>query len=382
MPSEKMPITRSVLTWARQRAGYSLEALQAEKGFAKAGLWENEDSDVFPSYPQLEKLSEKLKVPIAVFFFPEPPEIPPVEKSFRTLGPDQVAMIPPRIRLLLGKAKAFQLSLVELTGGENPAERLITREYRPNARVSIDRMAARVREYIGVPIEEQFRWAGPDTALKAWRNALESVGVYVFKDQFRQDDYSGFCLYDDEFPIIYVNNSTTKTRQCFTLFHELAHLLFHTSGIDTVEDDYIDALPEGDQKIEIICNRFAARFLVPEDRFEKALGDRNATEETAADLASLFNVSREFIFRMFLDRGLITEKKYRAAVKLWNSQKKPSSGGDPYRSKIAYLGDGYIDLAFSQFYRNRIDEIQLADYLDIKPKNVATLESYVTRGAP
>jgi Zn-dependent peptidase ImmA (M78 family) len=73
--------------------------------------------------------------------------------------------------------------------------------------------------------------------------------VSVFKDAFRVDDYSGFCLYDDEFPLIYVNNSTSKTRQIFTLFHELAHLISHTSGIDTLRNDFIDRLPDNERKI-------------------------------------------------------------------------------------------------------------------------------------
>jgi hypothetical protein len=35
--------------------------------------------------------------------------------------------------------------------------------------------------------------------LKRWREAIFSVGIYVFKDAFRVDEYSGFCLYDEIF---------------------------------------------------------------------------------------------------------------------------------------------------------------------------------------
>jgi Zn-dependent peptidase ImmA (M78 family) len=248
--------------------------------------------------------------------------------------------------------------------------------------VSVGTVANSVREYLGIPLEQQFGWRNNDAALENWRQALVSVGVYVFKDQFRQDDFSGFCLYDDEFPIIYVNNTTAKTRQIFTLFHELAHLIFHTSGVDTLNDDYIDALPKDEKRIEVICNRLAARFLVPEDVFDRAFTGRPASEATAEELAGLFKVSREFIFRKLLDRDLISEDDYRRAAKRWAAQKKPGTGGDHYNTKIAYLGPEYINLAFSQYYRNRIDEAQLADYLDTKPKNLATLEEYASRRAP
>ena len=76
------------------------------------------------------------------------------------------------------------------------------------------------------------QWRKDDTALTAWRSAFYRVGVTVFKDAFGADEFCGFSLYDEEFPVIYVNNSNAKTRQTFTLFHELAHLLQSTSGVD------------------------------------------------------------------------------------------------------------------------------------------------------
>lgn len=372
-----MPITPSVLTWARVRAGYTLAA--AEEAFRNIGAWETGDGA--PSYPQLEQLADKFKVPVAVFFFPEPPDVPPIEETFRTLDPDRFEVIPPRVRLLLRKARSFQMGLEELNRGRNPAPRLITRDLSFSPRENIESIAATLRDYLGVSFEVQFAWRDHDTALSQWRQALGKVGVYVFKDQFRQDDYSGFCLYDDEFPIIYVNNTTTKTRQIFTLFHELAHLLFHTSGIDTPDDAYIEVISGDAKRIEVICNRLAAAFLVPEDKFEVAYAGRRPDEATAQELAAHFNVSRESIFRKFLDRDLITQEAYDAAAKLWKSQSQGGSGGNHYNNKIAYLGTDYIRLAFSRYYQNQINEDQLADYLDMKPKNLPALEERILERA-
>lgn len=373
--SEAMPITPEIVTWARERAGFSVDAAMAD--FRKIAEWEA--GETFPSYPQLERMADKFKVPVAVFFFPEPPDLPPIEETFRTLGPDQIADIPPRIRLLLRKARTFQMGLEELNGSRNPARRLITRDlaFRPSD--DIERIAGEVRNYLGVSWEQQFGWGSAETALEEWRVILLGVGVYVFKDQFREPDYSGFCLYDDEFPIIYVNNTTTKTRQIFTLFHELAHLLFHTSGVDIQGDGFVDRLAGDERRIEVICNRLAACLLVPEDRFEAAFQGRPPTEATAAELAQLFSVSREFIFRKFLDRDLITTAEYEQAARRWASQGQRGTGGDHYNTKIAYLGTEYINLAFQRFYQNRIDYNQLADILDTKPKNLTRLEEYVSR---
>jgi Zn-dependent peptidase ImmA (M78 family) len=249
--------------------------------------------------------------------------------------------------------------------------------------MSVDTMAERVRNYLGVSLEQQSAWRDTEDALKQWRDALYRVGIFVFKDAFREESFSGFSLYDDVFPIIYVNNSQATTRQIFTLFHELGHLLFHTSGIDPLDDQYVEHLPERPQHIEVLCNRFAAQFLVPEKAFHEAFAGQPATERTAEILALRFHVSREFIFRKFLDRGLITQDDYTRGAKRWAAQRQQggeSSGGNPYWSKLAYLGRDYVALAFSQYHQNRIDEAQLGEYLDMKPKNLGTLEEYFVRG--
>jgi Zn-dependent peptidase ImmA (M78 family) len=376
MPREQIPVTPSVIAWARERAGFSVE--EATENFAKIAAWEA--GEAFPTYPQLERLADKFKLPIAVFFFPEPPDLPSISESFRTLPAEEFAQIPRRVKFLLRKASALQINLSELCQGQNPADRLITRDLEFRANVNLEAMGRQVREYIGISLEEQCSWDTDDDALKNWRKSLSDIGVFVFKDAFRVPEYSGFCLYDEAFPIIYVNNSVANTRQIFTLFHELAHLLFHTSGIDTIGDDYIPALPAPSRRIEVLCNQFAAQYLVPEAAFRDAFAGLNPSENTAEFLAARFHVSREFIYRKFLDRGLIEEAAYTEAAARWAGQRQPGVGGNPYWTKIAYLGREYIELALRQYHQNRIDQNQLAEYLDSKPRYVGTLEEYFSRG--
>ncbi|MEM9618868.1 MAG: ImmA/IrrE family metallo-endopeptidase [Pseudomonadota bacterium] len=377
MSKEAIPINPAVLTWARTRAGFSID--EAKEHFKDIEAWEDLNQESGPSYPQLEKLADKFKTPIAVFFFPEPPDLEPIGNSFRTMPEQQFELIPRQVRFLLRKAKALQLNLAELNNGHNPAAHVITRELSFPVNVSIADMATAVRNYLGITLEQQMGWASPEKALESWRHRLHDFGIFVFKDAFKQADFSGFCLYDDAFPVIYVNNSTSKTRQIFTLFHELAHLLFHTSGVDKFQDDYIDALAGDAKRIEILCNRFAARFLVPDDAFEQQMGGLDADRETASLLAGRFHVSREVIYRMMLDRNLINQAEYTDAAVAWAGEKKSGTGGDYYNNQIAYLGPRYISLAFQQYYNNRIDQTQLADYLNIAPRNVGPLEEKLIR---
>ncbi len=369
---DALPITPAVVKWARERAGFSID--DASRIFKKIAAWEAGESA--PSYPQLEQMAEKFKCPVAVFFFPKPPDVPALEQSFRTLTADDFAAIPRTVRAFLRKGQAMQINLAELNDGKNQAPRLITRDLKIATNASLDEIAVEVRKYLGVNLEEQARWESTEQALEAWRDAFAQVGVFVFKDAFRAKGYFGFCLYDDEFPIVYVNNSCTKTRQIFTLFHELGHLLFHTSGVDMIDDQFIQHLPPTDQKIEIMCNGLAAKVLVPEHAFDRMLQGKAADRNTATALAAYFSVSREVIYRKMLDRGLIVIEEYNDAAKQWENQIKPqqAASGNYYNTHYVYLGRRYIDLAFSRYYQQRFDDVQLAGYLNIKPKNLPTFE--------
>lgn len=369
---EGLPITPAVVQWARERAGYSMD--DAIRHFSKIATWEA--GEALPTYVQVENMAERFKIPVAVFFFPKPPELPPIEQSFRTLTAEDFAAIPRTVRFFLRRGQAMQLNLSELNDSKNPAGRVISADLKFSPSDSIDKIAAELRAYLGVSIEEQASWKNVDKALENWREVFATkAGVYVFKDAFRAPNYFGFCLYDDEFPVIYINNSSAKTRQIFTLFHELGHLLFHTSGVDLLDDYFIGHLGNAEQKIEIICNRLASSVLVPDEVLDKMLDGTKIGRPLAEQFANYFCVSREVIYRKFLDRELIDSDEYGAAAKEWAAQMKPKgaeSSGNYYNNQHAYLGQRYIDLAFTRYYQHRLDRGRLAEFLNLKPKSLPT----------
>ena len=375
MAIERMPITPEVLTWARERAGYKLDELAEKAEFRKISEWES--GKLGPTYRQLEGISKILEIPMAMFFFPKPPDLPPIEETFRTLGSTQFNEIPPFVRLLLHKARSFQAGLNELNQGRSPTERHIVRDIRFNFNEPVESVAADIRDFLGVSLDKQFAWEDDDAALKGWRSALYHVGVTVFKDAFREEGYCGFCLYDEEFPVIYVNNSNIRTRQIFTLFHELAHLLHRTSGIDK-QSKFEHELAREHAQTEQRCNALANAILVPATALEKEVQVVGQSRTVVEKLAKRFSVSREVIYRNFLDRGWIEQTEYEAAAIEWTSQvsKVRNKGGNYYRTKIRYLGEEYISLVLSRYYQGQFEDEDLADYLDIKLGNVDRLEEY------
>jgi Zn-dependent peptidase ImmA (M78 family)/transcriptional regulator with XRE-family HTH domain len=370
--SNALPVTPAVVQWARERSGFSLS--EASERFKKIAAWETGEAG--PSYAQLEQMSDLFKTPLAVFFFPEPPTLPSIEQSFRTLSPDALAEIPRSVRMLLRKAQAMQLNVAELHDGKRSAVKNVQQFFHVKQATKIDAIATEVREFLGVDLDEQFSWKGVETALQKWREAFERVGIYVFKEAFKAEDYFGFCLYDEEFPIIFVNNTSTKTRQIFTLFHELGHLIFNTSGIDYRNDMFVDNLGSKEKRIEIICNQLAAKVLVPDSKLDEFLKRSEPNRQTAEVLANTFNVSREMIYRKMLDRGLVSRVEYFAATVIWNNQQvKGVGGGSFYNTQWVYLGRNYIDLAFSRYYQQRFDDVRLAEYLNVKPKHLPRFET-------
>ena len=235
-------------------------------------------------------LTVSISARLLFFFFPSIPEEEAVEQSFRTLPEQELQRIPSRILYLLRRARVFQLNLAELYDGVNPARHQILRDLEFAPSVIVSEMAQRVRSYLDIDLAEQQSWDEGDDALKRWRTVLEDHGVFVFKDSFNppgkkkvegvESTFSGFCLYDTDFPVIYVNNNKAKNRQIFTLFHELAHLLMHTGGVDTRQDDYIEYLTGNNRRIEILCSQFAAEFLVPSEDFQARLVGKRIHEES------------------------------------------------------------------------------------------------------
>lgn len=375
----KTPVNPDVMRWARESANLTIDevTIKLKKSSEVIEAWENGlDS---PSYAQLEKLAyDVYKRPMAVFFFPHPPKEDDTKKSFRTIPEAEFNRLPSTLIRQIRKARVKQENLYELCDGVNPSSEQLLNDLKGVVGHGLKELAAAIREYLDISLSKQKSWDTIETALETWREAFEDSGVFVFKEAFRNDDFSGFCLYDRVFPLIIINNSMAKTRQIFTLFHELGHLLFETSGIDKLNDDFVNILPEQERDVEILCNRLAAEILVPSDDFDLSARGIRVDEASVAKLAVIYNVSREVILRKLLDRGTVSESTYKELTTKWieEAKKKLESkgGGNYYNTQIAYLGDKYLEIAFNAYYRKTINDMQLADYLNVKIDNLNSLE--------
>lgn len=380
-------IQPSLLIWARTSVGLSVADVSK---ILKRQSKEIEDWEAgigAPTYAQLEKLAYQIyKRPLAVFFLPSPPEEISLQTEFRTLPDADMQSISRDTYLHIRKAHAYQLALQDLFGGNNPNESCILKTLSLSPQKSIEGQAQNIRDFLGISLERQTQWRNDESALKEWRLAIENAGIYVFKAPFKQNDISGFCLLDPNLPIIYLNNSTTKTRQIFSLLHELAHLLLSINGISKIEAGYIENLPKKEANIERFCNTMAAEILIPASdfstesiKFPKDI--EKASEDQFSALANRYGVSREAILRRFLDQGMVSNEFYQRKTHIWTQQMKQGSGGNWYLNQGAYISNRFAKEVLSRHYQNQLSVEQAADYLGIKAKNFAGFEERIIGGA-
>ncbi len=366
-----------LLRWAREQSG--LEATEVADALGKSHetvlAWESGASS--PTWNQLEELASLFKRPVALFFFSVPPQESTAETEFRSATALAPGTLEPDTRVAVRQGRAWQQSLRELAG-MNREDRFILRAFHaPEGAVTPEALAERVREFIAVPLSEQFAWRSGEHAFRRWRAAVEGVGVFVFKRSFKQTDISGYCLHDEQFPIIVINNSTAFVRQTFTLFHELAHLLFRVSGIT---HEQAAGILSATTPVEVACNRFAAHFLVPTEGFPwEQIGSGSRLSQSVINIAEQYSVSRLVVLRRLYDASAIDADAYQRLSAEWSAgyfarRGGEASGGSYYASQTAYLGDAYLSLAFDRLHSGRISVAELADHLNIKARNIEKLE--------
>jgi len=191
-------------------------------------------------------------------------------------------------------------------------------------------------------------------------------------------------LYDKNYPVILLNNSMHKNRQVFTVFHELAHLLFNSGGVDVLSETFSDRFFGEYRQIERKCNQFATELLFPLSVFEAE--NMAFSEDAVYDLSFRYKVSREVVLRKYLETYQIDADTYHRLTGKWlheflagRREKSQSSGGNYFATQKSYLGDNYINLAFSRYYQGKTNIEGLADYLGMSVKSVPAFETYMLR---
>ena len=376
----KVRVNHEMLIWAREQLNLSQDEVARRSGRKIEDIQAWENGTDYPTYAQLENISYSIyKKPIAIFFFSDKPNIKKQENEFRTLDNEVFKEIPTRILELINKARVMQINLSQI---EMQQKIKLTQL---DFNIKDLNFCNKLRDFLNVSMELQKKAKTMSDAFEMWRTAFYECGVYVFKDAFKDNSFSGFCLYDKDYPIIYINNSMSFSRQIFTLFHELYHIILKTSGIDKTKDDYIDRLDINKKKLEQLCNEFAGKFLVPENDLIEELKGKEINKKNIEKVAKIFSVSQEVVLRRLLDIGMINKEYYeeeRASI-INEIYRNPvnNGGGNYYNSQKSYLGEGYISDVCFNYYKGNIDIYTTAQYLNVKVEAIPKLGILLKEGS-
>ena len=338
-------INPEMLSWARERAGYSVEEVARRRRVPPERVKEWEAGKSFPTWRQLEQLAyQDYHRGTVLFLLKDPPEEKTVAEHFPRLPAETLADLHPDTLYAVRQAKIRQDDLAELLGPDGAGERFILRDLRGEADAgNPDKLAVMVMEYLGVDLNDPEGFPKRFHTFEDFRSRVEDAGVWVFKRSFRQKDVAGLCLDDDVYPVIYVGNGQDKAREIFTLFNGLAHLLFRFNYLARADKrHYLPSLTADCLAIENACNQFADEFC---DAYECA-------------------TAHQILYGRSLD----------------DSEENPRETVDKefyYTVQGANLGRKYLRAVFGAFEEQRIEELDLASFLGVRGHHLDGLENYV-----
>ncbi|MDO8571903.1 MAG: ImmA/IrrE family metallo-endopeptidase [bacterium] len=381
-----LKIEPTILKYARKYSGLTTEQVskKAKIALEKLEVYEEHGGDI--SLTHLEKFSRIYKRPLAFFLLLKVPADAVEPKEFRIVYESEEASFSPAAYLAIRRARYVQTVINEL--GEDKFEY----KFPPiSTKDDTDKLAGWFRDYLGVSLEKQHGWSNVQAALREWRAALESRGIYVLQQSIPKDHISAFSLVDKHPYILLLNSTEHESRRVFSLFHEIGHILLHKSGICSPEDlsrnsyEYV--------QIEKFCNQFAASFLIPKDEFannaEVSRLVRISVDEwddnDLRGIASGYKVSKEVVLRRFLTLGMISEESYEKRRQQWLKEaknfkqpKKKEFKIPMYRKCLSQNGKKFTSFILDQYHANKITFSSAADMLSINAKHMSRLEANIS----
>lgn len=375
----RVTVSRDVLHWAQTRSGVPTRDLK--KKFPKLEEWEA--GEVAPTLRQLESFAKKTQTPFGYLLLAEPPEDQLPIPSFRTLADDQVQKPSPNlletVYTMLRRQGWLRDFLVEQ--GQPPLD------YVGSATLddSRDAVAHNMRQVLGLDTSWA-TWRGTWTdALVGLRHAAEEAGVVVVingvvgNDTHRKLDpgeFRGFVLSDDYAPLVFLNGADGKAAQMFTLAHELAHLWFAKSAAFDLRE-----LKPARNRVEQICNRIAAEFLLPESELRARWPEVRHDVEPFQSLARLFKVSTIVAARRALDLGLIDRRTFSEFYEAYREDERrtptrTSTSGDFWATQNTRIGLRFGDAVVRAAREGRL---LYRDAYDLTGLQGTTFDKYVRR---
>lgn len=305
-------INKEVIPFICTHKKVSKEYLQEKTKYAfdKLEKWLDINDPSLPTINQAKKISSILHVPFAGLYMNtcdiKIKSIPPI-KNFRTF--DGIPSIDDSgLNIAICDVLLERDFLIE---GKNELGLLSTTFSAPICQSNDPAEWARIiREHYSINIKDQYKCNSPRQFYLYIREKLEEHGIFVqCFTGVPVEIVRGFSIYEQNLPIIGINDADRPPAKAFSMIHELVHLIKRESSVCNIMFNAIAS-----QKEEVFCNAVAGELLVPQNALQVVIKNGKYMTPYSIDdisaIAKKFSVSREVITRRLLDTGKIDGVEY------------------------------------------------------------------------
>ncbi|TCU04050.1 Zn-dependent peptidase ImmA (M78 family) [Rhizobium sullae] len=389
-------VNPSILRWARETAGFSIEdaadkiGLGAARGLAGSErLAMLEAGEAEPSRPLLLKMASQYRRPLLTFYLAERPVMAARGEDFRTLPEEFAQRDAALVDTLLREVRARQEMVRALLEAEDEAQ-VLSFVGSFDQDLGAEALATNIVETLGFDLEH-FRHGSGRGSTKGFsylRERVEAAGVFVLlignlgshHSALNVELFRGFALADPVAPFVVINDQDSEQAWSFTLLHELAHIWLGESGVSGGRPAIA---------IETFCNDIAGRILLPANDIAGEQPLIGATQGRVmariAAIADARQVSHSMVAYKLYREGIIDQHMWSAVTALYRElwlrnraaqrdRARESDGGPNYYIVRRHrLGNRLLALSRRMLAEGALSPSKAAAILGVKPNNVYSL---------
>ena len=327
--SHSVPANPTILRWAREDAGLSLEEAAdrakihplkprgQKPGVTPAERLQSIESGEHPlSSTLLKALAQAYRRPEITFFLPIPPHKEEFLADFRTVDSRPNTADSPEFSALKRRIVSLHKALKDIAEAEEEAPLAFVNSKTSNS--SVSSVVAAIRSVLGPDPRKVSRIRDEAEFFKALREQAQHAGIYVIllgdlgshHSAIPLEEFRGMCISDSLVPMIVINPNDTLKARVFSLLHEICHIFIgatgYCNGDGVIKSHY-------DRAQETFCNAVAAEYLVPESELIKE-DFQEPLMQSIDKIAKKFKVSSIVIARRAKDIHKITHSDYNYVV--------------------------------------------------------------------
>ncbi|MGI6551865.1 MAG: ImmA/IrrE family metallo-endopeptidase [Bacillota bacterium] len=332
--SLRIPIKKEIWYWALKESQMSEEEIF--KKYPQINQWITGKKN--PTFKQLEKFANFLKIPFGYLFLESPPTVNVMKAEFRSINSKLPKMSKElKDTILAMDFKKNWMSEYRKSLGWSKLEVIVDFNKQKSGTIPAD--AAVAKKLLGLKDNWYLSVKDFREAYNFLREAVEHTGILVMQNgvvgtnnhrKLDINEFRAFLLFDSISPLIFINNNDSLGGKIFSLIHEYFHILIEKENLFLHEDLY------STKENERFINRLTAEFLMPEEQVRRHWDKNTDPLDQIHELSRVYKVSEVAVALKLKDMSLADNKIIALIVeearKNFDKKKSKESGGDFYNT--------------------------------------------------